>query len=226
MKNESALLQRWAAQLEDYDFEIMHRQGKNQGHIDALSRLPTDNIHLFGQGKVNLGTEEETREVLERIHQDGHLGIRKILRVFRRRFEGVRDCMVCQAVVSSCLGCQLGSDHRPRKVPQGQIESTSPLDILSIDVMGPFVSSKRGEWYILSIIDCFTKYLILVPLKDHTASTVSKALYERVVGYFGCPREILSDRGTEFMGRIWTGLMDLLGVQQVLTSPITPRVTA
>ena len=68
MKNESALLHRWAAQLEDYDFEILHRPGKNQGHVDALSRLPTDNIHLLGQGKVNLGTEEETREVLERIH--------------------------------------------------------------------------------------------------------------------------------------------------------------
>ena len=55
MKNESALLHRWAAQLEDYDFEILHRPGKNQGHVDALSSLPTDNIHLLGQGKVHLG---------------------------------------------------------------------------------------------------------------------------------------------------------------------------
>ena len=104
-------------------------------------------------------------------------------------------------------------------MPQGQIESASPWDILSVDVMGPFVSSRKGERYILSIIDCFSKYLILVPLKDHTTSTVSRALYERVVGYFGCPRKILSDRGTEFTGRIWAELMSLLGVQQVLTSP-------
>ena len=37
MKNESALLHRWAAQLEDYDFEILHQPGKNQGHVDAMS---------------------------------------------------------------------------------------------------------------------------------------------------------------------------------------------
>ena len=89
MKNESALLHRWTAQLKDYDFEIVHRPGKNQGHVDALSRLPQVSIHLLGQGKVSLSTEEETREVLERIHQDGHLGIRKTLQVFHRQLEGL-----------------------------------------------------------------------------------------------------------------------------------------
>ena len=110
--------------------------------------------------------------------------------------------MLCESVVSSCEGFQLGSDYRLRIVPQGQIESTSLWDMVSVDVMGPFISSKRGERCILSIIDCFSKYLILVPLRDHTAPSVSKALYERVVGYFGCPRKILSDRGTEFTERI------------------------
>ena len=148
-----------------------------------------DNIHLLGQGKVSLNTEEEIREVLVRIHQDGHLEIRKTLWVFRRRF----DDMPSRGVVLFGVSTRIRS--LPRNMPQGQIESTSPWDIVSIDVVGPFVSSKRGEWYILSIIDCFTKYLILVPLKDHTASTVNKTLYERVVGYFGCPRKILSDGG-------------------------------
>ena len=61
------------------------------------------------------------------------------------------------------------------------------------------------------------------PLRDHTAPSVSRALYERVVGYFGCSRKILSDRGTEFTGRIWDELMNFLGVQQVLTSPYYPQ---
>ena len=124
---------------------------------------------------------------------------------------------------SSYIGCPLGSDYQPRRVPQGQMESASPWDMLSVDVMGPFISSKKGEQYILSIIDCFSKYLILVPLRDHTAPTASRALYKRVVRYFGCPRKILSDRGTEFTGRIWGELMNLLGVQQVLTSPYYPQ---
>ena len=35
--------------------------------------------------------------------------------------------------------------------------------------------------------------------------------------------EILSDRGTEFTGKIWVELMNLLGVQQMLTSTYYPQ---
>ena len=68
--------------------------------------------------------------------------------------------------------------------------------------MGPFLSGRKGERFILSVIDCFSRYLILIPIKDHGATTVTQALYERVVAYFGCPRKFLSDRGTEFTGRV------------------------
>ena len=65
MKSENALLYRWAAALEDYDFEIKHRPGKKQGHIDGLSRLPV--MGVWQQQKRTLN-EEETKEALERIH--------------------------------------------------------------------------------------------------------------------------------------------------------------
>ena len=223
MKHESILLHRWATQLEDYDFEVLHRLGKKQGHVDALSRLHKDAVNLLGADKTTLRTPEETRGVLQQLHEGGHLGLKKTLKLFRRRFIGVQETAMCREVISECLGCQLGSDYKPRDVPKGRIESTSPWDALSIDIMGSFVAGRKGERYILSIIDCFSRYLILVPLRDHTATTVSRALYERVIGYFGCPQKILSDRGTEFTGYIWTDLMELLGIQQLLTSPYYPQ---
>ena len=146
-----------------------------------------------------------------------------MLRLFWQWFVGVHEKTLCRQVISGCLGCQIGSDYKPRDVPKGKIESTSPWDVLSIDIMGPFVAGWKSERYIFSIIDCFSRYLILVPLRDHTATTVSHSLYEHVIGYFGCPRRILSDKGTEFTGRIWTELMELLGIQQVLTSPYYPQ---
>ena len=43
---------RWAAALEDYRFTILHRPGKLQGHVDALSRLPTQNLAFTLEGKI------------------------------------------------------------------------------------------------------------------------------------------------------------------------------
>ena len=69
------------------------------------------------------------------------------------------------------------------------------------------------------MIDCLSRYLILIPIKDHNATTVSQVLFERVIWYFGCPRKILSDRETEFTGRVWSEMMELKGIKQLLTSP-------
>ena len=95
MKNESALLHRCAAQLKDYDFEILHRPGKNQGHVDALSRLPMHKVQFSGPGKTVLQTAADAAQVLERNYQDRYLGIKKTLKLFRRRFEGVREKTLC-----------------------------------------------------------------------------------------------------------------------------------
>ena len=81
--------------------------------------------------------------------------------------------------VSSCEGCQLGSDYKSRALPQGKLESVSPWDVISIDVMRPFVPGRKGEQFILLVIDCFSRYLISIPIKGHNVTTVSQALFER-----------------------------------------------
>ena len=54
MKREPALLHRWVAQLEDYDFEVLYQPGKNQGHVDALSRLPMNMVRFLGKERTVL----------------------------------------------------------------------------------------------------------------------------------------------------------------------------
>ena len=50
-----------------------------------------------------------------------------------------------------------------------------------------------------------------------------QALFERAIGYFGCPQKILSDRETEFTGRVWSEMMELMGIRQMLTTPYYPQ---
>ena len=81
----------------------------------------------------------------------------------------------------------------------------------------------KSHRYIVTMMDVYSRYLIASPVKNHKASTVNRCLYESVVAYFGAPRSILSDRGTEFTGMIWEFLAQLLGAKIKLTSPYYPQ---
>ena len=148
---------------------------------------------------------------MRQIHREGHLGKRKTLKMFRRRFQGEKENETCQKMIEGCQGCQKGKDYSPRYKMSGHITSSKPWETLCIDVVGPLPRTQKGERFILSVMDCFSRYLILIPMKNHTAETVSRSLYERVIAYFGVPENILSDRGAEFTGKIWANIMLLPG---------------
>ena len=76
MKSTSAILPHWAADLEDYRFIIPHRPGKLQGHVDALSRPPTENLVFTLEGKIKV-SEEKAEAVITEVHRQGHLGENK-----------------------------------------------------------------------------------------------------------------------------------------------------
>ena len=81
----------------------------------------------------------------------------------------------------------------------------------------------KGDRYIVTMMDVYSRYLIASPVRNHKASTVSRSLYESVVAYFGAPQSILSDRGAEFTGMVWESLTQMLGAKIKLTSPYYPQ---
>ena len=222
MKSTSAILHRWAAALEDYRFTILHRPGKLQGHVDALSRLPTENLMFTLEGKIQV-SEGEAETVIKEVHRQGHLGENKTWKAFNRKYSTPQGRQKCREVVRTCPECQLGKDYKTQHNPKGHINSSGPWETVSIDIVGPLPVDGKSHRYIVTMMDVYSRYLIATPVKNHTASTVSRCLYESVVAYFGAPRSILSDRGTEFTGLIWESLAQLLGAKIKLTSPYYPQ---
>ena len=223
MKNESALLHRWAAMLEDFRFSVLYRPGQRQGHVDGLSRLPITETLFTLEGKIRLnGSEAEA--AIKAVHKEGHMGVKKTWKAFNRRYVTDFGRKRCGEVVRTCPECQIGKDVQPRThMPRGAIESSRPWDILSIDVVGPVPYDNHQRRFIITIMDVYSRYFIAVPTKDHTAQTVARCLYEQVIAYFGVPRSILSDRGSEFTGLVYQSLAHLLGTEVRLTSPYYPQ---
>lgn len=96
--------------------------------------------------------------------------------------------------VNACLECAFNKDNIPTK--QGHIypieKGNTPFQTIHIDHLGPFVKSKRGNTHILTIVDGFSKYAFVRPVKDTTSMTAIKAL-RGVFQDFGTPERIISD---------------------------------
>ena len=106
---------------------------------------------------------------------------------------------------------------------QKDILTALALGDCCIDIVGPLPVDGNSNRYIVTIMDVYSRYLIATPVRNHKAGTVSRCLYESAVAYFGAPRSLLSDRGTEFTSMVWESLTQMLGAKIKLTSPYYPQ---
>ena len=126
----------------------------------------------------------------------------------------------------NCDSCMCSKSHR---LPFGMssLISRKPLDLLYTDVWGPSpVKSLDGFSYYLLIVDHFTKYVWLFPMKFKSDTlpifTKFKAMIEN---YFSTPIVTLySDGGGEFLGL--KPFLEKHGIQHLLTPPYTPQHNA
>ncbi|XP_019233590.1 PREDICTED: protein NYNRIN-like [Nicotiana attenuata] len=86
------------------------------------------------------------------------------------------------------------------------------FDVWVIDFMGPFVSSC-GMKYILVAVDYVSKWVEAIALPNNEARSVTTFLKKNIFTRFGTPRAILSDGGSHFCNKAFTGLLEKYGVK-------------
>ena len=87
-----------------------------------------------------------------------------------------------------------------------QFSATAPFQQISTDIVGPLPMSKSLNRYIVTIIDKFSRYCMLIPVRDITALSVVKAI-DKWITIFGPPKSILSDNGPQFISAIYRDYM-------------------
>ena len=74
----------------------------------------------------------------------------------------------------------------------------SPMQVVSMNLLGPFVASTRKNKYILTIIDHCSGWAEAIPIPDKQTETIEHAFHNRSVGAHGCMETPISDNGSDF----------------------------
>lgn len=163
-------------------------------------------------------------QIIRAEHERGHFGARKVEAVVRRGYAIDKLFEKCAKVISNCVPCILASRKSGKQeglynpIDKGK----GPLETYHVDHLGPMPSSAKGYKYILVIVDAFTKFVWLYPVKDtSTAATLNKLEAQQDV--FGAPRRIISDRGTAFTSNAFREYCEAKNIDHVLIATGVPR---
>ena len=128
-----------------------------------------------------------------------HLGVVKTYNLMKTRFrwkglhdditEYIRSCPLCQ---------QFKSTKGSRKVPLQPKIVRAPNSLVSIDI-ATIDSFGRRYKYVLTMIDCFTGYAVVVPLKTMLEKEVISVFRKHWVWKHDPPDKIVSDNGSQFI---------------------------
>lgn len=124
----------------------------------------------------------------------------------------------------SCPSCQKSSiKGRTKPVPMHKMPIIdTPFERVAIDLVGPLSpTSSGGHKYILTLVDYSTSFPEAIPLKSITSIDVAEALMS-IFSRVGIPKEILSDRGTQFTSELMYQVHSLIGVKPLFTTPWHP----
>ena len=118
------------------------------------------------------------QEILKLCNSDwesGHFGLSKSHHRILQRFWWPTCFEVLKTFLANCDICTKVKPQNQKFGTLGVREiPKKPLDVVSIDYLTELPITPQGNIHILVVIDWFTKYLQLYPVRDRTAETAAK----------------------------------------------------
>ena len=136
-----------------------------------------------------------------------------------------------QDVDTFLRNCHCITSKANRRKPQGLLKPLPPPLRLWMDLSLDFITglpksvNLQGQVCqdILVVVDRLSKGAVYVPMVSMDVKSTVDALRDRVIAYHGLPETIISDRGGQFIGDVWKGLMARLGVSSDKSSGYHPQ---
>ncbi|KAG1077289.1 hypothetical protein G6F42_024944 [Rhizopus arrhizus] len=165
-------------------------------------------------------------DLVSKYHESfGHASVRNLMHLMDKRYWWPRMKMDITDWIAPCPACQLNSkkvskhqdEMHPLPIPVGAFERWH------LDFVGELPHTKNGNRWLITAVDATTNWPIACALPDATKESVAQFIYKEIVTRFGCPVEVVTDRGANFCSELVQEYVKLLGSHHKLTSAFHPR---
>lgn len=148
-----------------------------------------------------------------------HIGRNHTLERLRSCFFWPNQASEVSSFVAKCRVCSLVKPKfvAPESAP---MLTKSPMETVACDFVGPLCPS-RGFRYLLVIIDIFSRYPVVYPLRDLSTQTLLQKFGD-FFSLFGFPDAVLSDQGSQFESHDFRRYMENFGVKKLRTNAWHP----
>ena len=145
----------------------------------------------------------------------GHSGIQNTMDCIQEQYYFPNMSTTVTNYIRSCHECQ--SRKNTTLNTKGDITAfptPSAFDVWEMDLQyGPVPISPSGNAYIFTAIDLYSKYIFAEAIPNTDPLTVANVLF-KLITQLGVCKTIVSDQGSEFMGKCFREVTRLLGIEQ------------
>ena len=182
---------------------------------------------LVPGGKILIMVPDRNRnEILHLAHCSpvaGHFGQKRTMDIISGYMDGPGLHVDVRKLYVSCPFCQKAKPASTQYAPLHSLPVISePFSRIAMDIFGPLNRTKKGNSYILVVIDYATKWPEAYAIPNTTSETVISCLLD-LTTHLGTPSEILSDNGTNLVSKTTKQYSALTGTRQIHTSPYHPQ---
>lgn len=170
-------------------------------------------------------------DTISRAHDSpvtAHGGIAKTVDLLRRHFFWPGMVKDVRRYVGNCEVCKTTkAPNTIMKPPMvNQSVSERPFQRLYIDLLGPYPRSKSGYIGLLIVLDHFSKFHWVCPLRKFTSSAIKDFLQSQIFHIYGVPETVISDNGSQFKANDLNAFLTSFGINHIYTAFYSPQANA
>ena len=221
--------------------DVMIKQINDNGTLQSLPRSKESSIFwknrkqlqvvngntlvIFRKGmNLNVPRKLNRKKIIQTVHSElGHPGIFRTKSVIKSHFYWPGIDLDTALIVGECKLCQ-GYKHKQRtQLQRCELHANFPNEMVGIDIAGPFKATRQGNRYILGMIDHYSRYPVLVPLKTIDSNSIAEVIFKNWISIFGIPMMLHSDRGSNLNSNQIMRLCEYFGISKTKTTPYNPQ---